>query len=180
METRSPPPGEHGRYKVNRKKLTTVACLPLLGVLWFVAVDWSWFVHDCPDCGYEKDVSQYRVFTFPVHESNRGSQSIIQQVATDLGVPCKHLNTKSWHKHRWWGLCFCKSPCINGIYRLSGGDSSYNHSDSNKVATLAANDPAIATEFSRRVLGQHEFTFVRKVLDKAGVRLSYPDDRVTR
>ena len=168
------------RNKVNRRKPTTVACLLLLGGLWFVAVDWSWFVHDCPDCGYEKDVAQYRVFTIPVHESIRESQSIIQQVATDLGVSCKHLNTKSWHKHRWWGLCFCKSPCINGTYRLSGGESSYNQSDSHKVATLAANDPAIATEFSRRVLEQHEFTFVKTVLDKARVRPSYPDDRVTR
>ena len=112
--------------------------------------------------------------------NRRESQSIIQQVATDLGVPCKHPNTKSRHNHRWWGLFFCNSPCINGIYRLSGGDSSYNHSDSNKVAALAANEPGIAAEFSRRVLAQHEFTFVRKILHKAGVRLSYPDDRVPR
>ena len=165
---------------MKRKKLTTVACLLLLGGLWFVAVDRSWFVHDCPDCGYESDVTQYRVFTIPVHESIRESRSLIQQLATDLGVPCKHLNTKRWHKHRLWGLCFCKSPCINGIYRLSGGESSYNESDSSKVATLTANDPAIAAEFSRRVLEQHEFTFVRKVLDKAGVRPSYAGDRVTR
>lgn len=66
----------------------------------------------------------------------------------------------------------CAGPKVDGIYRLSDRDSSYNHSDSNKVATLAANDPAIATEFSRRVLVQHEFTFLRRVLDKAGVRLS--------
>ena len=163
-----------------KKVIMAAASLPMLAVLWFVAVDRSWFVHDCPDCGYESDVTQYRVFTFPVHESIREFHSDIQKVATDLGVPCKHLNTKSWHKHRWWGLCFCRSPCINGTYRLSFGNSSYNQSDSNKVAMLAANEPAIATEFSRRVLEQHDFTFMREVLDKAGVRVSYPDDPVSR
>jgi hypothetical protein len=155
---------------VIRNKLTAVGCLFLLGALWFVAVDESWFVSDCPDCGYGNDVTQYRVFSFPVHESVREAHTIVQQVATDLGVPCKHLKEKSWHKQRWWGLWICTSPCINGTYRLSGDDSWYNHGDSDKVAALAAKDPAIATEFSRRVLEQHEFTFVRTVLDKADVR----------
>ena len=158
-----------------RRRLTFAAGLLLLVGLWFVAVDWSWFVHDCPDCGYEKDLTQYRVFGCSIHESTREFRPLVQKVATDLGVPCKHFKAISWHKHRWWGLCFCKSPCINGTYRLGEGVSSYSQIDSMKVAALAANDPTIATEFSRRVLQQHEFAFVREVLDRAGVHLLYPD-----
>ena len=165
---------------VTRRRLTVLAGLLLLGGLWFVAVDWSWFVGDCPDCGYEKDVTQYRVFSFPVHESVRESRTLIQKIATDLGVPCQHPNTKSWHKHRWWGLCLCKSPCINGIYRLSGQEPTYSESDSRKVAELADSDPAIAKEFSRRVLEENDFAFVRVVFDKAGVTPVSSDAPETR
>lgn len=155
-------------------------CLLLLTGLWFVVVDWSWFVHDCPDCGYESDVMQYRIFTIPVHESIRESHSVIQRLATDLGVPCQHRNAQRWHKHRLWGLYFCKSPCINGIFRLSYGESWYDQSHSRKVARLAANDPAVAYEFSRRVLDQHDFTYAKEVLEKAGIDPSNPEDRTAK
>lgn len=165
-------------HQVNRKKLTIVGGLLLLGALWFVAVDWSYFVDDCPDCYRGKDVFQYRVFTFPVHESIKEFPSVIQQVAADLGVPCRHPNSTSWHKYRFWGLWFCKWPCINGTVRLTGDPSSYTRSDSALVAALATNDPAMVAEFSRRVLVLHEFEFVRTVLEKAGVHQAAQEDRV--
>jgi len=98
-----------------RKKYIAAAIV----AVWFLGVDSSWFVHDCPDCGYGKDVTQYRLFAIPVHETIRESLTIAQHVAIDLGVPCMHKNSTKWHKHRWWGLLVCKSPCINGVYRLT-------------------------------------------------------------
>ena len=153
---------------MKRKKHIAISIVVMLAV-WFLGVDLSWFVHDCPDCGYGKDVVQYRIFTIPVRESTRESPTITQYVAADLGVPCAHQHSTSWHKHKWWGLLVCKSPCINGIYRLTGDDSWYDRQASAKVVALAAMDSSIKDDFVRTVLVNHDYRFVRTVLERAGV-----------
>jgi hypothetical protein len=42
------------------------------------AVDWSWFLEDCPDCGLQRDVAQYRVFTIPVRSENYDTGNLLQ------------------------------------------------------------------------------------------------------
>jgi hypothetical protein len=153
---------------MKRKKYIAVSILVIFAV-WFLGVDLSWFVYDCPDCGYGKDVVQHRIFTIPVRETVRETPSITQYVAADLGVPCGHQHSTSWHKHKWWGLLVCKSPCINGTYRIAGDDSWYNRQASAKIVALAATDSSIKDDFSQIVLVNHDFSFVRTVLDRAGV-----------
>jgi hypothetical protein len=153
---------------MNRKKYIAVSVVALLS-LWFFGVDRSWYVHTCPDCAYGKDVLQYRIFTIPIHETTHESLTITQRVAADLGVQCEHDDLTSWHKHRWWGLLVCRSPCINGTYRLITDDSWYDSNASAKVAALAAADNSIADDFARIVLVNHNLSFLRTVLDRAGV-----------
>ena len=148
-----------------RKKYIAAAIV----AVWFLGVDSSWFVHDCPDCGYGKDVTQYRLFTIPVRETTRESPTIAQHVAIDLGVPCMHKNSTQWHKHRWWGLLVCKSPCINGVYRLIDDDSWYDPEASVKVAALGTDDNSVTNEFVENVFDKHDYSFVQTVLDRAGV-----------
>jgi hypothetical protein len=155
---------------VKRKKLILVAGVLSLCVIWFVAVDWSWFVHDCPDCGHGEDVTQYRVLTVPIHETVYEFPSPMQQIATALGVPCEHPNMESWHKHRRWGLIYCKSPCINGLHRLTGTQTWYDHNASAKVVALAESDPSLKAEFAHRVFENRDYDFLWVVLDRAGVR----------
>ena len=161
---------------MRRHLVKLVAVLITAVGLWFVAVDWSWFIHDCPDCGYSKDVAQYRVFTIAVHETTHDRPTITQYVARDLGVPCQHTNSTSWHKHRWWGLLVCKSPCINGVYALTGDDSWYDDEVSAKVTALAAADSAITDDFVQAVFENHDFSFVQTVLDRAGVEANSADN----
>ncbi len=113
---------------------------------------------------------QYRLLTFPLHETVNEFPSVTQQVATDLGVPCSHSRMESWHKHRWWGLIYCKSPCINGIYRLTGPDTWYDETASAKVAALADSEPSLKDEFVQRIFREQDHTFLRIVLDRAGVK----------
>lgn len=161
------------------KNLIRVVCFLLVGVTWFVAVDWSWFVHDCPDCGHGEDIMQYRLLTFPLHETVNEFPSVTQQVATDLGVSCSHPSMESWHKHRWWGLIYCKSPCINGIYRLTGPDTGYDEAASAKVAALAESDPSLKDEFVQRIFREQDHTFLRIVLDRAGVKHTIQEKPIT-
>lgn len=154
---------------MKRKKLVAAISVLSLAILWFAGVDWSWFLHECPDCGRMQNVCQYRIFSFPIHEATYEYPTITQRVATDLGVPCRHENSKIWHKHRWWGLCICKSPCINGTYNLTSDDSWYTDAVSEAIAALAKNDPSLPSEFERRVLRRHEWKYAAIVLDQAGV-----------
>ncbi|WP_417389547.1 hypothetical protein [Gimesia sp.] len=160
---------------MNRSKIVRVSLILFLGVVWFIAVDWSWFVHDCPDCWHGEDTAQYRVFTVPIHTTVYKDSSVIQQVATDLGKPCMHPNMESWHKHRRWGLLFCKSPCINGIYRLTGESTWYDQAAAAKIVALSERKPSLKTEFHDRVFIKHDYKFLPVVLDQAGVDHPIPD-----
>lgn len=159
---------------MNRSKKVRVAIILFLGIIWFIAVDWSWFVHDCPDCWHGEDTAQYRVFTATIHTTVYEYPSVMQQVATDLGKPCMHPNMESWHKHRLWGLLFCKSPCINGVYRLSGSPW-YDQSAAKKIIALGDREPSLKTEFHDRVFIKHDYKFLRVVLEQAGVDCQFQD-----
>lgn len=100
-------------------------------------------------------------------------------VATDLGLPCQHPNMESWHKHRWWGLVYCTSPCINGIYRLTGPETWYDQNASDKVIALAESNASLKTEFANRVFKNHDYEFLHVILDQAGVRHPNPEKRIT-
>ena len=139
-------------------------------VFWFTAVDWSWFVDECPDCGYDRDVFQDRIFGHPVSERFAERVTLTQLVSIDLGVECTHPHMQRWHKHRWWGLCVCKSPCLNGSYTLLWDYSWYDANVSSKIAALAERDPTLKTRYVERVLRDHDYDYMRSVLKEAGVK----------
>ena len=153
---------------MKQKKMIAISSLGFLTAIWFVAVDWSWFVFECHDCGCFKDVLQYRVFEIPVHETVLEHQSVTQRVGIDLGVPCPHGRKEYWHKHRRRGLCICADPCINGLYRLAADDGWYTDGVSTKIAALALKEPHFKSEYSKRVLQEHQYEFVKTILEKAG------------
>ena len=90
-----------------------------LVAIWFLAVDWSWFVADCPDCGYGRDIAQYRVIGIPVCTRVQEWPSATQLKSHDLGVPCEHRKLETYQKQRHWGLILCAWPNIRGISRLT-------------------------------------------------------------
>jgi hypothetical protein len=138
-------------------------------VLWFTGVDWSWFLETCHDCGCDREVMQYRVFGHPIQETVYEDRTISQRVAIDLGVACTHPQMERRHKHRWWGLCVCKSPCFNGSYGLRVNTSWYTADVSSRVAALGDRDPTVKTQFVERVLRDHDYAYLRTVLTDAGI-----------
>ena len=77
------------------------------GILWMVAVDWSWFVEGCEDCWLSRDILQVRVYRMPIYETI-SEYGALYRIANDLGVPCLHEHSRRWHKYRYWGLIY---PC---------------------------------------------------------------------
>jgi hypothetical protein len=150
-----------------RRTLIVASSVALLPVLWFLLVDWSWFEESCPDCLYARSVFQYRVGTVVVNERTAEHHSLIERVAEALGTPCRHPSLCRWHKHRWWGLCFCAHPCSNGTSQLAVdenlvlGDEFLAH-----LGRRAGGDPQLADEFRRRVLQQHDWPFWHELLSK--------------
>ena len=138
---------------MSRKRGLILGFLILVIVLlWFAGVDKSWFVEDCRGCGYSADILQYRVFTFPLYEIRRDYYSLPAEITSDLGTPCPHNNKVRWHKHRYWGLLYCASPCINGIYRISGGETWYTQEIKSEVIAMGKENPGLGKEFYRRVI----------------------------
>jgi hypothetical protein len=151
--------------------LRLAAAIVALAAIWFLAVDWSWFLVDCPDCHYHRDVVQYRVFCIPVHTQRVEEHSTrVQLVLRDLGMPCNHANLERWHKHRRWGLVLCACPCINGISRLVGDADSYTGEMSAKVRQAGQENPQLAAELSDLAIRKHDYRRFWRTIDKVTVK----------
>lgn len=139
-----------------------------LVAIWFLAVDWSWFVTDCPDCLYVRDVGHYRVLGIPVRTHGYEHLSLIQVILEDLGVPCEHANCERWHKYRFWGLVFLACPCIDGS-RLICSPDGYTDAMAAKVRRLGAEDPELAAQLHDTAIRKHDYqSFWRTIEDLTG------------
>ena len=139
--------------------LSVVAGVVALIVAWFCAVDVSWFVESCPDCGSGWNSIQYRILQIPISDHRRSNTMMLELVCADLGVPCTHPNLMRRHKHRWWGLCICAYPCHNGIDGFAGDADDYNETMSSRVKALSKEHPTLGQEFRQRVLVAHDYDY---------------------
>src|SRR5882672_2665498 len=126
---------------------------------WFLGVDRSWFVEKCPTCGYGRDVLQVRAFTVPLNEETQDYTTLLQKVAADVGAACSHPGLTRYHKHRYWGLCICASPCINGTDRIVHDLSWYDEAVASKLRALVRTNPLIRDQFVERIIKNHDLDF---------------------
>ena len=152
---------------MKRKITITLLSLVFVTAFWFLGVDCSWFVETCPDCMFQRDIIQYRVFTIPIYQKSKDYDSDLEKVAADLGVECKHPNLVRWHKHRYWGLVYCACPCINGTDRMSGDEFEwYDDKARSIVKEMARTHPSLREEFATRILKNHDWKYWRSFLDQ--------------
>jgi hypothetical protein len=130
-------------------------------IIWFLAVDWSWFVEDCPDCHLSRDNTSYRLLGIPIHTKVHDVTSVVDFTLTRLGVPCRHRRMERWHKHRWWGGLMCACPCINGISGFTGliEDDEYREMVANKMQQHAHEDPRFASDLYDHVITKHDYKY---------------------
>jgi hypothetical protein len=145
----------------------SLVCTLALTAIWFLAVDWSWFVEDCPDCMTSRDIGVYRVFGIPISTTTDYYRTVFDLTLADLGVPCTHKDADRWHKHRWWGLVVCRCPCINGIDGLIGNDEIPQRVISATMQELARGDPTFAVTLHDRVVDDHDYEFFWRAFKRA-------------
>lgn len=146
-----------------RKRLliAMVVALPLAVVTWFAAVDWSSFVETCPDCGFGKEICQYRILTIPISERTELHHTAVEFTASEMGIDCQHPRMERWHKYRFWGLSrFFANPRINGTmwlqYEGMGEDSKA------AIREMVRRNPHLPEEYASRVLGQHDMEYLEE------------------
>jgi hypothetical protein len=149
-----------------RRKLTILAIATgLAATLWFLGVDRSWFVENCPACGLSRDIEQYRIFTISIHEKSSDHVSLLQRVAKDMGAECKHPGLIRWHMHRFWGLCICAAPCINGTFGIVFDTSWYDETAAARLKDWVREVPSVRDEFIERALQKKDPEFLRDFFD---------------
>ena len=151
-------------------RLGLLARLPVLATgltgLWFVAVEESVYVDQCPDCGYLAFVAQHKIVGVVVSEKTyHNSQSLIEQAASCLGVSCSHPNVDRWQMHRYWGLLICRCPCWNGTLNLVGDQSpEFVKALGQALRRQEKQNPNLAAEFKERVLEKHDMVYWRQLM----------------
>lgn len=135
--------------------------IPGAVAFWFLAVDWSWFVEDCPDCFYQRHLCVYRVCGIPLHTQIIEYHTPFEFFSRDLGYPCPHPRYWRFHKYRLWGLCVCKWPCHHGTFGVEGGPQSkwYPPSRQAEIKGIAATRPSLGEEFRERVVYHHDMDY---------------------
>ena len=153
-----------GKLFMKKPKIVKLICILLaLIILWVLAVDMSWFVEDCHDCFYSKDIFEFRLFTLPIYRIVREHDSPIAYTAEKLGMPCSHLNIDRWHKHRWWGFVICCYPCINGVSGLAWPEGSERELIDMAIPKLLEKNPNLPAEFKQRVLIDHDMEYWKEL-----------------
>jgi hypothetical protein len=146
---------------LKRKPTIVLLSLVLILAFWFLGIDGSQFVEQCPDCGFGRDIVQYRFFTIPIYQRTQDYDTVVQKIATDIGTECQHPKLERWHKHRYWGLLICACPCINGTLRMSDGDSWYDDETKLIIKDIVRTNPSLRDEFAERVLKNHDWEYCR-------------------
>jgi hypothetical protein len=133
--------------------------------LWFVAVEESEYVDTCPDCQYYAIVGQYKIVGVVVSEKTyHNSQSLIEQVASCLGVTCSHSHVERLHKIRLWGLLICRCPCINGSRLIGDQSPEFVEVLGQALRRQEKQNPNLAAEFKERVLEKHDMVYWRQLM----------------
>ena len=135
-----------------RRKVILNSLILISGTfLWFVCVDRSLFKERCDACGYYRIGQQYRLCGVPVYQEWREDESVTGLIARDLGAPCPHPRELyfSVHCYRFWGLLFCKWPCIHVTMTVSSIelDAAYEQEGRPRVKAAATTNPALGEEF---------------------------------
>jgi len=153
---------------MKRNKLIIVAFIVAgFVVIWFVAIDWSYFEEGCGNCLYHKSVYQYRVLGIPIHEKTTEYHSVIELVAQDLGVPCQHRGYYRTHRQRWWGLCYCRRPCIMGTTHIASDQEFWYTAEIKKTAkAMISENPAVGEEYRQRVVIEHDWEYWRNFVKR--------------
>jgi hypothetical protein len=142
-----------------------------LVTLWFSAVDWSWFVAECPDCGYQGCIYQYRVFGMPVRTQVRDSPTVRQLILEDLGVPCEHEDCEPWQNLRCPGLVHPPWPPFTDILLVDNTDN-YTDTIAAKVRRLGVEDPELAAQLHDTAVRKHDYlAFWETIEDLTGVSI---------
>lgn len=152
----------HGAWLLVRGGVVVLS----LVALWFLAVEFSVFIADCPDCYHGSDIFQYRVFGVPVSTHVRQYPTVIELTLKDVGAPCEHHNTEPWHQYRFWGLVYPAWPRINGTVRLYDGVDEYTNDVALRFQRLGENDPQRARQLHDRVIHDHDYKGFWQVFDK--------------
>ncbi len=145
-----------------------------LVAIWFLAVDWSWFVVDCPDCCRFEDLSQYRVLGIPVYTQVYAQPSNIERILNDLGAPCDHINCRPWHKYRFWGLVLPACPFINGTILSEDDPSGYTVEMAARVRHVCDENPRLRAELRALLVKKHDYRAFWKKIDDSTAYL--PDE----
>lgn len=145
-----------------RKFYLTAAITGFCATFWFGGVDESWFIEDCPRCWVTTDVHQIRVLGHVVNERRIENHATLQRIAKDLGVECHHPKLSRFHKHRYWGLCVCASPCINGSSDLWSQEW-YGENARARLKEMVAANPDLPKELDD-ALNRHDRDYIRDLV----------------
>ena len=101
-----------------RRTAITILILLSLPAILFSGMDRIKSFEQCPLCRHEADVVEYRFFGCTFRTEREYHPSIYEFMLRDLGRPCEHAGTRKWRRQRWWGLVYCKCPCVHIEYLM--------------------------------------------------------------
>jgi hypothetical protein len=144
-----------------------LGALATCAVFWLLSVDRSDLYEVCPDCDQSRDITQIRVFHFPISERIRVNLPFKARVAGCLGVSCPHGHFERTQLRRYWGLIYCGYPCWNGTLTLDERwTPKYEAALCQVVEKMRQADSELPREFDLHVLQRHDADYWKELADQ--------------
>lgn len=150
------------RKVLSNSFITGIGLIAALIVAWFLLVDASGFVEKCPKCGYGRFVKQYRILRRPVKERSSKHHTLLEKVASDLGIACHHSEMSRVMIQRWQGLCVSAGETKAGTFFIGSDDSWYDEHVSATLKKMAMSNPGLIEQFRKRALIDHDSEYLRE------------------
>jgi hypothetical protein len=140
-----------GRPRLLRPLGWGLLWLDVAVAVWFTSVEWTLIVENCPACGHGADVTESRLFlAIPRRVARKEFPTLIELIATDLGILCPHKQMVGFRKYRLFGGCLW-GEYNPGIHRVFD-QPWYPPCARDAVRSWAAKDPNFIRNFRERAL----------------------------
>lgn len=141
----------------------SLVALNLLLAAWFITVEWYWYIRTCPTCVRRDFIHEYQFCGFMIRrEYGKSYGTLIETIAAEVGVPCRHEKAERVVHQRWSGLCLLLEH--GGTYLWD--PPVYPPCARGAVQSWVKEDPSFAATFRRRVLEQRDWDYWKSLLNR--------------
>ena len=156
----------HWRRKAALKQAVAASLLSIL-LIWMASLDRRFTWSLCPSCMHVESVTSLRLLGYPLTMEKNFTTSVLELIAADLGIPCRHSNIEAIRHNRDWGLMIRQGE--NGTIALTDDSDWHDSAIASRLRKFGQDNPQAVREYQQRVLLDGDKAYLNQLAFSAGI-----------